>query len=382
MLTNSLIGPLTPLTLVAFVPVFIVLNRHRFAHVVASAWPYLLLPLFALSSAIWSQSPGNSLRFGFYYLVTVTVASLIGAGIRSQDAVKGLFLGLLIVGILNFMLGGYSVIGTGEAAFRGIQGSKNSAGEIAGAAMIISLAVSCQAWIKREIGWVLLAGFGLTIAAITLVLSKATGALVASTVAMFCMICWLFSMRMNRQFRTAIFVAVVAIIAVMLATFDFWLPPLFEFLLESSGKEAGLTGRDILWLEADQQIAARPWLGGGYNAFWVPGNLEAERLWDEMGIKSRTGFNFHNTFKEIQVDLGYIGLAIFGLVGLVSTFYLVIQTMIKPTISLVMASALMIYFFLKLPFETFGFGGMHLLSMLLYTCWAMGYSNSLNTRRK
>lgn len=381
-MTNGFIGPLTPLTVVAFIPVFIVLNRYQFTHVVASAGPYLLLPLFALFSVIWSQAPGNTLRYGFYYLVTVIAGSLIGAGMHSRNAVKGLFLGLLIVGLLNFMLGGYSVIETGEAAFRGIQGSKNAAGEIAGAAMLISLAMFSQAWIKREFGWVLLAGLGLAIAAITLVLSKATGALIASGVAMPCMICWLFSMRMNVQARTAIFLGVFAVIAVALITLDFWLAPIFELILESSGKEAGLTGRDILWLEADQQIAARPWLGGGYNAFWVPGNLEAERLWNEMGIASKTGFNFHSTYREILVDLGYVGLAVFGLVGLVSTLILIIRTMLEPTIPLVMASALIVYFAMKLPFETFGFGGMHLLSMLLYTCWAMGYSNLLKTKHR
>jgi exopolysaccharide production protein ExoQ len=381
-LTNRFIGPLTPLTVVAFIPLFIILNRYRFAHVIASAGPYLLLPLFALFSVIWSQSPGNSLRYGLYYLSTVVVGSLIGAGMRSQEALKGLSLGLLISGILNFMLGGYSVIETGEPAFRGIQGSKNTAGEIAGAAMLISLAMFCQAWIKRETRWVLFAGFGLAIAAITLILSKATGALIGSAVAMCCMVCWLFSMRMNRQWRTAIFVVVMAIVGVMLLTLDFWLPPLFELLLESSGKDAGLTGRDILWLEADEQIAARPWLGGGYNAFWVQGNLEAERLWDEMGIQSRAGFSFHNTFKEILVDLGYVGLVIFALIGLASTFVLLIRTMFTPTISLVMASALIVYFAIKLPFETFGYGGMHLLSMLVYTCWAMGYSSLLNTRQR
>lgn len=382
MLTNGLIGPLTPLAVVALIPAFIVLNRHRLAHVVASAGLNLVLPLFALFSVIWSQAPGNSLRYGLYYLVTVILGSLIGAGMRAQEAVKGLFLGLLIAGLLNFILGDYTVIETGEAAFRGIQGSKNAAGEVAGVAVLISLAMFCHAWTKREIGWVLLAGLGLAIAVMTLLLSKATGALVASAVAMSCMTCWLFSMRTDLQLRTAVFIAMIAVVAVMLVTQDFWLPPLFETLLESSGKDAGLTGRDILWMEADEQIAARPWLGGGYNAFWIPGNLEAERLWKEMGIQSRSGFNFHNTYKEIAVDLGYVGLTIFGLVGVTSSSLLIVRTMLNPSIPLVFASALIVYFLLKLPFETFGFGGMHLLGMLLYTSWAMGYSNLHNASQR
>ena len=382
LLANSLLGPLTPLCVIAFIPLFAVINRHRMAHVIASASPVLVLPLFALSSVIWSQAPENTLRYGAYYLLTIVTGSMIGAGMRPQDALKGLFLGLLIVGLLNFALGDYSVIETGTAAFRGIQGSKNAAGELAGAAVLVSLAMISQAWLYRSFFWFLLATSGLVIAVITLVLSKATGALIATGVAVPCMICWLVSMRMDLQVRTAIFLTVMILVAVMILTMNLWLPGMFELVLESSGKEVGLTGRDLLWQAADRQIAQKPWLGGGYNAFWVPENLEAIRLWGEMGIKTQMGFNFHNTWREILVDLGYIGLTIYAIVAIASTLVVIFRTMLKPTITLVMASALLVYFAIKMPFETFGFGGMHLLTLILFMCWAMGYSSLLNARQK
>ncbi len=369
--------------MIAFIPIFMVLNRHRMLHVLGSSWPLILLPLLALASLLWSQYPESTARYGFYYLLTVIAGCYIGAGMREQDALKGLFIGLAIVGVLNVLMGRSVVIGTtGEIAFMGIQGSKNAAGEIAGAAVIVSAAMICYGWAKREHVWTVAAIPSITIAGFTLLLSKATGALVATVISMICLSLWILSFRLNRQIRTATFIVVLIIVATMLATLDYWLPPLFDLLLENSGKDAGLTGRDVLWLEADEQIAAKPVLGRGYNAFWVPGNLEAERLWTEMRIASRTGFNFHNTYREILVDLGYVGLVFFAIVAAVSSFVLLSRAIVAPTIPLVMCSALLVYFAIKLPFETFGFGGMHLLSMLLYTCWAMGYSSLQEARQR
>ncbi len=350
-------------------------------HVVSSIWPFVLLPLLALVSVLWSQYPDSTLRFGFYYLLTVVAGGFIGAGLRQNEMLKGLFLGLAIVGVLNFLFGRSGVIGTtGEVAFLGIQGSKNALGEVAGVAVIVSIALLCQCLGRREYYWTILAAPSAALAGITLIMSKATGALVATAVSSVCLLFWLISLRVSRQVRTATFIVILSAISVLLATIDYWAPPLFDLLLENSGKDAGLTGRDILWLEADEQIASKPILGRGYNAFWVPGNLDAERLWSAMGIATRTGFNFHSTHREILVDLGYAGLAFFGLISAFGTLIVMTRAIIAPTIPLVMCSALLVYFIIKLPFETFGFGGMHLLSMLLFTCWAMGSSSVLKAR--
>ena len=47
----------------------------------------------------------------------------------------------------------------------------------------------------------------------------------------------------------------------------------------------------------------------------MQGFPEAERLWYEFYIATRTGFHFHNTYIELYVELGFIGL-------LVMTFFL------------------------------------------------------------
>jgi exopolysaccharide production protein ExoQ len=60
------------------------------------------------------------------------------------------------------------------------------------------------------------------------------------------------------------------------------------------------------------QINEASLTGVGYSAFWRPGNPNAEPLWAEFGIIDRAGFQFHNTYLQICVDLGLVGGALFA----------------------------------------------------------------------
>jgi exopolysaccharide production protein ExoQ len=81
-------------------------------------------------------------------------------------------------------------------------------------------------------------------------------------------------------------------------------------ILAATGKDITLTGRTDLWRIGLEQIAERPWLGTGYQAFWQPGNPEAEHLWRAFGIASRTGFHFHNLYLSNAVEIGIPGAAL------------------------------------------------------------------------
>ena len=87
-----------------------------------------------------------------------------------------------------------------------------------------------------------------------------------------------------------------------------------DLLLGAFGKDATLTGRTYLWSEGWAAAAETPVVGIGYQAYWVQGFSEAERLWAEFYITSRSGFHFHNTYIEVLVELGFVGLVLIGLV--------------------------------------------------------------------
>ena len=84
----------------------------------------------------------------------------------------------------------------------------------------------------------------------------------------------------------------------------------FDLLLAAFGKDSTLTGRTYLWSQGWAAAAQAPFFGVGYQAYWVQGFSEAERLWEEFYIGSRSGFHFHNTFIEVAVELGLFGVAL------------------------------------------------------------------------
>jgi exopolysaccharide production protein ExoQ len=98
------------------------------------------------------------------------------------------------------------------------------------------------------------------------------------------------------------------VVAVAAATFD-----LQSLGLKAVGKDVTLTGRTFLWSEGIQTGMQNPVVGVGYAAFWVPGTLEAEKLWFHFDIPGRTGFHFHNLFINLFVELGVIGCGLWGL---------------------------------------------------------------------
>jgi exopolysaccharide production protein ExoQ len=88
----------------------------------------------------------------------------------------------------------------------------------------------------------------------------------------------------------------------------------YEMVLGAFGKDATLTGRTYLWQQGIEAAGEAPLVGIGYQAFWVQGLAEAERLWAAFFIATRTGFHFHNTFIAATVETGLIGCLLLSMV--------------------------------------------------------------------
>jgi exopolysaccharide production protein ExoQ len=88
----------------------------------------------------------------------------------------------------------------------------------------------------------------------------------------------------------------------------------YELVLGAFGKDATLTGRTYLWQQGIEAARIAPAVGIGYQAFWVQGFAEAERLWDAFFIGTRNGFHFHNTFIAATVETGLIGCLLLSMV--------------------------------------------------------------------
>jgi exopolysaccharide production protein ExoQ len=375
-LFNTIIGPLTPLLLMASFPALLWLRHERLFAVVARCWPLLVLPAFAILSTLWSIAPRDTLYYGTLYLLTAWLGVFLAGALNRDKVLVGLFVafqGYNISAILFGRMVGWGGGAFGSQAFAGLSGSKNAAGDAAALGLMIALATLTLSLERRWRMLAMVAALSVPSAAWILWSAHATGALIAGTAATFCLILWLLSRRLPVTVRGVILMTALLAVLAAVTTQSIWLQPLFDYVLHTAGKDAGLTGRSDLWHKADQLIAQRPLLGLGYNAFWRIGNLDAEALWRLMGINNRGGFNFHNTVREILVHLGFVGLAMYVIGAFTATGANFLRALRRPDPLQILACGWIVYSVMKVGFEVVGFGTMHYGTVLAFMMLALGF---------
>lgn len=372
-LFNKMLGPLSVLMVAGAVGLTAWIRVEKLPGALARAWPVLLIPLFALASYVWSLSPGATARYGTLFAITVVSGVLMATCLDRRALLIGVMLAYASFLIAGVLIGDTKRDGTsGEVAFIGIAASKNMAGSSAAISMLLALACMSLAHQIRSFGLLISAGVLLPLAMFSLYMALSAGALIGGGAALICLMMWITSQRLPRQARASILLVISVMVIAAIATMELWLPLIFDAVITGSGKDAGLTGRVELWRKADQLIAQRPFLGQGFGAFWLQGNLDAEAIWRDFFINNRTGFNFHNTAKEILVHLGWVGFGLYVFIGAICIGTLIWRTMVRPDPTRIFFCAWMIYFGLRTYFEAMGMNQMYAETILTYAALALG----------
>lgn len=350
------------------------LRWQRLANTVHNGWPVILLGIFTLSSVFWSVDPGATARYGLQYFLTILPAVLLATLVTRGSLLTGLFWTFTAYNICALAFGRYVPLGVSDIAFAGIAGSKNMAAQVAGIGALVALAAIARAFAEKRLIELSAGLVSMLVSFVILALAKSTGAMVGTGIAMFVILALIAS----RLFQTStrnLFLILLAIIVVGTAvTYQWWFDLLFSELVSATGKEPGLTGRDVLWERADLLIDRKPVLGVGYGAFWVPGNLEAEGLWRYFGIETKTGFHFHNTPREILVSLGYLGLVLFLAVSVTALLALIWRTVQRPDMTRVLFIGIAVFNMLIINFELVGFSPIYFGTILAALTLALGFA--------
>ena len=274
----------------------------------------LLLPVFAISSALWSIEPGISFKLGIEFLLYTAMGVGAARAQSLQSRISSFMCALLGGVLLSVALRTTAVIGTtGEIALIGVFGSKNNLANFVCLSMISSVSVLLDEKQPRPLRG--LALLGLMLDPGVLIKAHSLGALLAGGAAIAVTLAFILLSRMSARQRNLVLplmaillIGVVCLIALALQQgFD------LSTILAAAGKDVSLTGRTFLWSRARDYISVRPLLGVGYQSFWVQGHVEAEALWRFAQIQNRSGFHFHNLYYETAVELGQLGVAILGL---------------------------------------------------------------------
>lgn len=302
---NPLLGSRAALVFLFFGGLLLAIKPIQSLTALLRYWPLLVLPAFCLFSALWSEFPGLTVRYSIQLAITFAVAIVIATRVSPATLLRCLF-GIYGIGILGSLL--FGRVRDDIGAWVGLFGSKNAFAAVAAGLAICSIALLLDRSASRLLR---LAALGALISAgPVLVLAQSVGSMTIVLPAIMVAIAIMASRWMSggQKVLAMIVVALVAIVGSMLLIVHG--DALFANYLEFSGKDVTLTGRTDLWEVGFELIGESPWLGLGYQAFWVQGNQLAEALWAMFGIEARSGFNFHNTYINNAVEIGMIGVAI------------------------------------------------------------------------
>lgn len=303
--------------------------------------PLFLIPLLGLISIAWSQYPEFTLNASLQFIVTTMIAVWAGALVPARTFVSSLLAALTIINIAGLILDGGASFQGGEP-LTGVFDSKNQLAFHALVQLLAALIVIRdreQPIIVRLVSLVAIA-----LAPVCLIQAQSTGALVFGAPAILICLVLPFAARLSMMTRTVVIAAMLVTIAAgMIAVAGF--VDDFGAVLDALGKDSTLTGRSYLWKRAHEFISAAPLLGVGYQAFWRPGNPPAEDLWAASFEESGAGFNFHNIYLHIGVDLGYIGMAFIIITMAWLALRLCRAIILSPDLPITFAMAMFAYMF-------------------------------------
>ena len=293
-----------------WLPLVLVDYRRVLGNYLRHYWirPFAVL---ACLSVFWSQAPGVSARAATQYITHIICVFIAARTVSIRTLTLGTLCGIILVVLYSLAFGEYQYDPfDGDYSFAGAFDSKNLLGFFCSIGVYFAFAclfVLRERWLWR--GVALLCG---GLAGFALIVSHSATALITTVAALFVLI----ALGGVAPFapptrKTLAVIGVLLGLAAAVAALAFGG---FDMLLAMFGKNATLTGRTYLWSQGLAAATRTPLLGVGYQAYWVQGFPDAERLWAEFYIDSRSGFHFHNTYVEVLVELGIVGVVLLALI--------------------------------------------------------------------
>jgi exopolysaccharide production protein ExoQ len=271
-----------------------------------SDWlPWMQIGLVLLS-VTWSVVPDLSARYGVELVLTAVSALIIARSVTPRDFLSALLCAYFLSDMASVFVGRFTW-NAGSLAMIGAFGSKNAFSAV----QAIFLLTSC--WVLLDVRQgILLRGmalFGMLVCPVLLVAGRSADAVAPVALATSFTLLLFGTGWLPRRQRILLLCAGGALIACLFTIAFIFSDTIMGQLLTVTGKDVTLSGRTYMWARASEFMQVNPILGTGFGGFWFQGNPYAEELWAHFGITGRGGFNFHNLWYEMGVELGYFGIA-------------------------------------------------------------------------
>lgn len=282
-------------------------QRSAILGLMSISWPLMLFPVWCLLSPIWAVAPSAALKESLYLILTMLICYHVALNVPPRQIMVAVLLATGFAGVLNLILG----LPTGDYT-KALFAHKNRMGTNMVILWTVSLVTLLDSQSLRVLR--LFSAFSAVLALFMIANSfSATAILQAFGTGTLCVISvvllrggfW----RPNKIALGCVFLALLAG-AASIAVSTYNGNPVDD-VLDAVGKGRGLTGRTVLWEYAKAEIAQRPLLGVGAGGFWNY-NISplVQRIYEEFYKAPEDVFNFHNSYYEIAVHQGLIGLAL------------------------------------------------------------------------
>lgn len=282
------------------------LSRWKDMVALALRVPFLVL-LVALAglSFLWSIDPGLSLRRGFAVTMTTVFGLYLAVRFSWLDLLRlmgAIWLGLALLSFCAGLLApsfarDYEIhIG----AWRGFWFEKNTlGGHMSRVGFLFAMLALVD--VRRRLVWC----FATLIATLLVLLSTSATALLGLMLG-FGVVCAGAIAQAGRLRAILLIWLGVTVSVSFTAVLLLWPEQFFELI----GKDPSLTGRTDIWIALVDSIAARPWLGYGYGAFWNPDSTPA--YWVRVAVEWDAP-TAHNGWLDVALSVGLIGMSLFAL---------------------------------------------------------------------
>jgi exopolysaccharide production protein ExoQ len=282
--------------------VLAVRNRSRLTfppHIIC----LLVYLAFAGASVLWAFKPELSfIRFvqQLMILTSIVVPAMLAA--RTADMMRGVFLCFAFGSILNvfFVLGNnpQSLV-TMTGGYPGYFLGKNYLGEFSALAFLLSLHEMLYPGPRRALGIIVV-----VIATSLLFLSNSKTAFGLALFAPFVAGLTLIAKKRMRISPAIVLWSIAFCCAVLSKLSGFNIYRMSYILYGDSS----LTGRAVIWDFASWEIDRRPFLGWGYQSFWLVGPDAPSVVEGPGWVKTMP--NAHNGYYDTMLEMGYVGLAL------------------------------------------------------------------------
>lgn len=272
-----------------------------------SEWPLIVLCMFAMVSIFWSQAPGLTFRRSVALLLTLLFGIYFGSRFSSKEQLRLLAwtcgICIFFSSIFGLLGLGTSVdAGSGVPGWYGIFDQKNSLGRI----MVLSALVFLF-WKRTAPEHKGLANTGFLASVVLILLSRS----MTSVLVLVLLLALLHYLKWTLRKGVRWMIAGISFLVLTGTASLFYVATHLQEVTGLLGKSATLTGRIQIWILSTVMALRQPWLGYGYNAFWLPNEWYTARIWQVAGWNVP---HAHDGLLELWLELGIIGAGLFLLV--------------------------------------------------------------------